>query len=713
MEHVQAIRERREKTVLRALTTLELYAAGDAETSSSLLQLSAKSVADPRVAARWIELLATETDQGKRQTLLRELAKLDFRQIPDSDACVTQLLSCLNQPDAREWALYCLTRIAPQNPKIIPPLVDAYRAQRDDRVARRILAMLLSIGELTDALIAFFISVLDAVNAETKTVLVKRLLERDALQPAQLAKLLIVSEPPAIKALVLDHAIDRSIQLNRAATDLLRNDPDAACRYAAAWALTETGAPTPEALDALLHAASADSDDRVRLFTICAFEHTLAKTPAVIRMLLDALKTETSVPRASLIVKLLAPHLQRAPEIVPALTTLLEANLQTEIALEIYSQLGTLAPWNAAVREFLIAACTREKEDRVKATILKPLSQLNLCDPKLVALYGEALKLPHPGIQTWGLQGILLLPATPDNVPLIAQSVEALLMPDISLHWRLALAQKLAALPEKSAALLERLKFIAANARESELKRVCEDVFNTAASDALDTADVQIDWESWIHRAEVEHRGDGIFPALYEHYESAPAQARRVLKALLNPQCSDNLYGLYGYDVNEGVILAYLESKDAVDDDVSRFCVGRTLNQNAGTPNLYLQTLLANPTFPGLKDAVWQILEKRQDASPALLRTLLITAHSSQDAAVAAFSARMNTRSGEALKPYARLLLENLGWPPARALIKSLATRKDLPAALRDQLAAAMKKLGIANAPDNPPQPAGPGFADE
>ena len=711
MEHVQAIRERREKSVQRALTTLELYASGDAENSAALLTMSAKSGGDARVAARWIELLAAETGQGRRQALLRELAKLDFRQIPNSAACIAQLLSCLGQPDAREWALYCLTRIAPQNPQLVAPLIDAYRAQRDDRVAQRILAMLLTIGDLPDPLIAFFVSVLDAVNADTKTVLVQRLLERDALPPARLEKLLVASEPALIKVLVLDHAVDRSIRLDAAATEILRHDPDSACRTAAVWALTETGAPPAAALDALLHAAGNDPDDRVRTFAINAFEHTLAKTPAVIRALLDALPRETSPARVSLILKLLAPHLQRAPEIVPALSTLLEQNLQTELALEIYTLLGTLAPWNSDVREFLIAACAREKEDRIKAAILKPLSQLNASDPQLTALFADALKLPEPEIQTWGLQGMLLLSATPQHVPFIVQGVDALLSPDIPLRLRVALAQKFAALPEKPAALLERLKFTAEHAREVELQRVCEEIINAAAADAVDTAAVAVDWDGWIHRAEVEHRGDGIFPALYEHFDANQTAARRVLKALLNPQCSDNLYGLYGYDVNEGTILGFLERKDAVDDDVSRFCIGRTLNQNAGTPNAYLQTLLANPGYPGLSDGFWQIFEKRLDASPALLRTLLIAAHGDEETAIAAFSARMKMRSGGALKPYLRLLLENLGWPPARTLLVSLAERSDLTVELRQPLADALKKIGVKTAPNQ--RPAGPGFADE
>jgi hypothetical protein len=717
MEFVQAIRERRERSVQRALSMLQIYGASDAPTRQTLLNVSTQAAADERVASRWIELLAAESDQGMRQSLLRALSGLDFRQIPRNAECVAQLLTCLGQPDAREWALFCLHRIAAQNPQIVAPLIDAWRAQRDDKVARRILAMLIGIADLSAPLIAFFSSILDAVDPTTKTALVGRLLERDALSLEQLDKLLAPTEPANIKVMVLDHLVDRSLRLDEKAAEILRRDPDAGCRYAAVWALTEHGALPPAAIDALLHAAGSDPDTRVRSFAISAFEYALSKTPAVIASFVQFLRNETSVPRAALLLQLLAPHVQRSPEITPALLKLVEENLQTDIALEIYTLLGTLAPWNSTVRDGLIAACSREREDRVKAAILKPLSLLNLSDPRLNSLYADAVTLPDPEIQQWGLQGILLLPATAEHADLLVRGAEVLLSPDIDLRLRLALAQKLAVLPGKSAELLKRLKYVAENARDTELKRICESVSNKAAADATSPLDVRIDWDGWIHRAEVEHRGDGIFPAMYEHFDESPQQARRVLKALLNPQCQDNLYGLYGYDVNEGTILNYLDLKDAIDDDVSRFCVGRILTQDAGTPNGYLQALLANPGYSGLKDAVWQVLEKRLDAGAALLRMLLLVAYGDDDAAAVALSAHIQTRSGDALKPYVRLLTENMGWSPVRALFSTLAERNDLNANQRVLVNDALKKLGIAPKPHtssgSAPQKAGPGFADD
>ena len=719
MDFTQAIRERRERSVSRSLAVLEAYDASDAATRATLLQIAGKSLSDARVTARWIALLANESDQGQRQRILTYLAELDFRQVPRDSDCVMHLLSCLGQPDAREWALYCLARMAPRDPQIIAPLIAAYRAQRHDKFARRILASLLFLGNPPAELLAFFMTVLDEIDEDFKITLVKQLLEQDALNTETLEKLLAPSEPSYIKVLVLDHLIDRSILLEKPATELLRRDPDPACRYAAAWALTETGAVTPEAFDALLQAAGSDPDDRVREFSIGSFEHTLAKTPDAITGLLNGLKLETSQPRASLILKLIAPHMYRDPQIVTALQSILEGNLQTEIALQMYALLGVLAPWNEGVRSWLVDAFAKEKEDQIKAAILRPLSKLHGEDARILVLCVDAVQLPDPEIQQWGLQGVLLLPHTPENAAAIVDSASLLLSPDVDLDLRVRLALKLSLMPQKSGALFARLKEVAAQSRDSQLRKICEDVCNNALTDKIgapNADDATVDWAEWIHRAEIEHRADGIFPAMYEHYDDDPVSARRVLKALLNPQCSTSLYGAYGYDVNDHSILSLLDRKNAIDDDVSRFCIGRVLTQDAGSPNGYLEFLSANSKYGPLKESLWPIIEKRLDANAAMLRTLLVSAHGDEAAATQALSARIAAiRGPDALLPYIRLLNENLGWPPSRELLIGLSTHPDLTGDGRVTVSNALTKLGVKEQPSSVQavQKQGPGFADD
>ena len=88
MDFTQAIRERRERGVLRSLAVLEAYDASDAATRATLLQIAAKMLSDARVTGRLIALLACEQDQGQRQRILTHLAELDFRQVPRNSDCI-------------------------------------------------------------------------------------------------------------------------------------------------------------------------------------------------------------------------------------------------------------------------------------------------------------------------------------------------------------------------------------------------------------------------------------------------------------------------------------------------------------------------------------------------------------------------------------------------------------------------------------------------
>jgi hypothetical protein len=64
-----------------------------------------------------------------------------------------------------------------------------------------------------------------------------------------------------------------------------------------------------------------------------------------------------------------------------------------------------------------------------------------------------------------------------------------------------------------------------------------------------------------------------------------------------------------------------------------------------------------------------------------------------------------------------RVLVENLGWFPVRALLVKLGGRSDLAGEPRKNVDATLTKLKLAAAPNPSAQPqkpkTGPGFADE
>ena len=705
MHEIQAIRERRQNAVKRALTLLELCKAADAESRASLLKTGVNALGDPAVAGAWIALAAGETDLEIRQGMIRRLADLDFRQIPDLAVCIELLVSCLAHADSRTWALACLTRIAPADPKIIEPLIAIFEKQNSAGQQNEILSVLCQREEYPPQLCSLFAARLDTFDTDFKTVILYRLLAQNALPIEAFEKLLVPSEPSKIKLLLISHMSDRSIVLDKVAAAVLRHDPDAACRTSAILLLTETGSLPADSVDALLEAASSDPEPEVRECAIAAFEHTLAKTPQVVETLLQALQKESSRPHVHLIMSLVVPHLQRSPVIVTAFLNLLKNNLNSDFTVQIYEALGNTLAWMPAMVDLLIASYTSEKDDRTKADILKALAHVNTLDERLIRLYSDALKCPEPKIQQWGVEGLMMLPLDEKQTPLIVEIASVLLTRELPYRLRLAAAKKIARIPAKSETLLKRLSQVAEQSLDKEIARVCE----LACIDASRHEVAEINWDAWHHLAAVEHRADGIFPAIYLHYEKSPTQAQRVLKALINPKCTDNLYQVYGYEVNEGTILRFLLKKKAIDDEISRYCMARILGDAQGSLETYLLCLASNPKFPALAQNVWKIFE-RGGGSLALMRDLLIAAYGGNEPAAHALGARFQ----DALPPetflrYVRLLTENLGWPPSKPLLSSLGTRRDLSIEAANEINKALQKLGETMLAT----PAAPGFADD
>jgi hypothetical protein len=209
--------------------------------------------------------------------------------------------------------------------------------------------------------------------------------------------------------------------------------------------------------------------------------------------------------------------------------------------------------------------------------------------------------------------------------------------------------------------------------------------------------------------ADVEHRGNGIFPAIYTEYDKSPAKAQRVLKALLNPKCIDSLYGTYGYEVNEHTILHFLRRQKAVDGEVAQFCLSRILGGAVGSLETYLRCLAANPKYPPLKENIWNIFERGNGPS-SLFRELISGVFGGADAAGKA----LNDRIGQPLPPetlfkYIKLLAENIGWPPSKALLKTLSGNRTLTVQASKEINEALAKCG-----EKPDASAlGPGFADD
>ncbi len=708
---LEQIRGRRNVTVEQMLMALEMVPAADTENRERLLGLAARGLKDPKIAGRWIELAAGEKDTGLRGRMLGLLSGLEARDIPDHAACIRLLVDCVEQQIARPTALVVLARLA-GTPEAANALVGAYAKVRDRDAQRQILWALVQTEDVQKPLAEFFAEIIGRVDADVKYWLVDRLLRRDALQPRALAALLADSEPIHIRRRVLDHLVDRSIDVDDAVRHIAIKAADVGLRAAAVRALATRGKSSAETL---LQVLRADPDAHVRDDAMAAFHHSLELTPDVVDALATALRTEKSAEMMRKILGLLTKHVRRSTKVRDAFVALARENLDATLAAELYAILGKLVAWDDALLDAFVRAYESERDDRVRAAILQSLSGAPPAHERLAPLYLAALKSPNKKIRDWGLAGLVLVPMSEDRCDFFAQAAPALNQ-HVDFELKLALARKIAKLPSKSKAVLSELKKAGEEPAGSDwppaedFKRVCETAYEEGAAATDD-----VDWDAWLHKIDVEKRSEGIFPELFLRYEQNPDTAKRILKAALHPDV--NLYNAYGYAVNASVILRFLTAKRGVDDDISRYCVTFVLTKesNYGNPDEYLSILRSNPSFPTLRENLWQVLDRRPDVNPILMRELLRMAYKGDDDAVAKeLRTRVLAKTNPgAAKPYLKFLAGNILWEPTESILEDVAGKAALVKDdARTILEEAFKQLHRPM-PGKLKKPEGPGLLDE
>jgi hypothetical protein len=688
------IRGRRDVTVEQVLLALDLVPGSDTEDRHRLLGIASRALGDPRVVARWLELAGAETDDSLRAAMLRRLLALEPSQVPDLDAYVSVLIAAAAPESTRSLAIAALDRMGS-----VDPLVHAFHRERLHDVQRLILFALARHDDPPPAVVDIFDAALDACDEDLKPFLLDRLLRAGALDHDRLAPLLRPSEPVAVRLRVLDHLVDHAVPVDL--RDVVASDPDPRCRRAAVRLLAASGSGAETVIDALRH----DPDEMVRAAAAAAVEAAVDLTPATIEALAAAIHEERATELAVFILRLLQPHVGRSPVVRASLFELLQRNIDADLAILVWRTLAPLVASDDDARGLFTAAFERVGHDRVRGAILEALA--GVADPhdQLVGLYHAALASPDGRIRSWGMRGLRLVSMDETGTAHVAAASGLLLDPEVDGHVRLDLARKIARIPDKSPALLADLARIAEQG-EGELRDVCRKAHDQAVSDL---GAGSIDWDGWYRRVEVESEVEGIFPGVFLGYDANPPAARRILRAALAPGCSN---ALYSSGVKPSQILDFLAAKHAIDDDVSRYCVSSILGQNAsyGSPNHHLALLKANLAFPALKDSLWQILDRRTDVDPVLLRELLLLAHDGEAEVAAILAERLRTRTNpkQAL-PLLTFLAGNAAWEPAEALLLGV------PPALLDDPNRRVLDEAYRRLKREPPRstPGGPGLADD
>jgi hypothetical protein len=224
------------------------------------------------------------------------------------------------------------------------------------------------------------------------------------------------------------------------------------------------------------------------------------------------------------------------------------------------------------------------------------------------ALYLKALGSPAPAIREWAIQGILMIPLTRENVPVVIQAAPALLQPEISVNIRRQLARKISVIPDLPAETVAVFARLNDHERDADMLRSA----TLAQEKAINQAGAAgIDWEQWMHKADVVNDLNGIFPHIWFYFHENPDMAKNVLYACTNP-ANDN--ALYAQGITEADILEFMIANFGIDETLIRYAIHRLLQADLRSNGMlyhYLLIIKTYPLVPELQPALWQILELR------------------------------------------------------------------------------------------------------
>ncbi|MEC5145842.1 HEAT repeat domain-containing protein [Chitinophaga sp. 212800010-3] len=706
------IKARRNAGSEQALMMLDMVPLSDTDTKYSLLSSAALYLNDRAVAEKWISLLSEETDTALQADMLQRLAAGGLQAIPDKGRFIALLMDILQQNESRDIVLPLLGRFALHDAGARRKLMDFYKSQENADVSRLILSWLLIPVAISEEDIEFYREILNKTDTEDKLVLVNRLLLHDQLDRQQLEELLQPTTPAVIREMVLRYCVDRSIVPEKTLRNIILGDNNPLLRKWSIQLLAIHGISDTAITDAILHALREDPDPAVRQAAMNVFAYSIALTPDNISFLCNCLQTEKNITVAQQLLYLLAPYTEKNSALSDALWNLLELDLQTDIAAGIYDILGRQVAVNTMMFERFMAAYEKEQHDVCKTVILKAITTVMNVGDELNSLYLRALDAPAPAIREWALRGILLIPGTRENTDVIAAAAPALLRSDLADQLRLQLARKLSFIPKLPDAAIQVFSRLADHENNQEIRSICNKVQEKSIAQDGGT---RINWEQWLHKADVTHDFSGVFPHIWWFYNDNPPMANSILYAGLNPAASGSLYQA---GVSDLEILNFLAAYSGIDDTLSRYALNQLLHTDLGNESKfkwYLLALKSNPSCEELKEGLWLLLEKRgQYINMIQLDELLRLVWKNElDAQFSRRMLRQTTPAG--ILPYLRYISVNAA---AEQVPELLAATAKLPGILQDrdckeQFITACRNSGQDAEALQRNAAAAPGFADD
>ncbi|QHS62889.1 HEAT repeat domain-containing protein [Chitinophaga agri] len=717
---IEQIKERRNANTSQSLMMLDMVPLSDTDTKYSLLSSASPYLNDPAIAEKWLSLIETATDTQLKADMLQQLAATGMHQIAHKERFISVLISALGQDESRDIILPILGRFSVTDKQARQHLISFYQQQDNADVNRVILSWLLIPADASAEDIIFYKSILNKVDEADKLVLVNRLLLQHEADLALISDLLTPEEPFLIKEMVLRFCFDRSYVPVAALTTLIQSDRSPLICIRCMQLLAIHGIDDPALLDVLLESGRNDPDAGVRKAALHIFSYSIQLTPDIITHLCENLRTEKDAGIALGLINLLAPYTAQHEALSNALLQLVEQNIQTILAVRIYEILGKLIQQRPFLFDKFLRLFEQEQKAECRAAILNAIAAVVAPGDALNSFYLKALEAPSPDIKEAGIRGILLIPLTKSNITTVEAAAPVLLHPGINTSLRRTLAKKISTIPELSSATIQVFSQLADHEQDSYIREICTHIQESAISQA---GGEHINWEQWLHKADVEHDFSGIFPHLWMYYDDNPAMARRILWAALNPAGSSSLYQERVSDVE---ILRFLAVRSGIDDNLSRYALNQLLTTDLGNESKFKQYLLilkSNPAFEELKEGLWTLLEKRgryihliqlDELNQLIWGNELLSVFRQH-------LERQQTAAG--IIPYISYLTANSSWSPVPELLHWIVQRPfvqqdaDAMRALKEATRNAgmdLEKMLLSAVPEKPgfADEEGPGFAD-
>jgi hypothetical protein len=673
------IKERSNANTGQTLMMLDMVPLSDTATKYSLLSSASYYLNDSRVIEKWIDLIAVETDTKLKAEMLQ---KLSLQQIPDKTRFIELLSSALQQDESRDIILPMLGRFSITDYHARQTLISFYKQQGNADTSRLILSWLLIPVIASPEDLVFYAEILDKTDEADKLLIANRLLLQDQLSIQQVEKLLSPAEPLSVKEMVLGFCFDRSIVPEAALEKLMLSDKHPHIRIWCIQLLAVHGIRTVGLTQNILHVLTKDPDAAVRQAALKVFEYSLSLSPGIIQFLHEHLAAEKDITIALQLLHLLEPYAAKSELFVD----LLDKELKTVIAVRIYEILGKLIPQRFELFEKFITAYEQEQHEDCKAAILRAITAAVTFGNELNDFYLKALNASAVVIKEWGIQGILQIPLTKENTAVVEAAAPVLLQVGLNRELRSLLAKKISCIPQLSSATVQLFIRLIDHETDARIKDICTTIQeNAIANEGGDN----INWEQWLHKADVEHDLSGIFPHIWMYYADNPSMAKSILWSAMNPANSN---ALYAEGVSDVEILRFLSVHAGMDDDLSNYALNKLLNADLGYESRfgqYLLVLKSNPAYEGLKEGLWILLEKRSRYIHLILLDQINTIIWGNELE-AVFRKRLqqqNTAAG--IIPYLSYLTVNCTWSPVPELLKSIV---QLPFVREDREATAAFK---------------------